>query len=112
MTLSGEGGSGEGMHGKRDWPQHWYSWMKYAAHKNPNLFNLPTLSDKDRHSESTVKMGFKCAHNKVEVFLQDILTDLKQAKGLRGVQVNFMYKNSQAFDCAKDNLTLLYGPTK
>ena len=41
----------------------------------------------------------------------DYLTDLKQAKDLRGVQVNFAYKEFQHFDCSR-KLCLFWAPTK
>ncbi len=74
-------GEGKRLYRKSDWPQHWYSWKEFAAHKNPNLFNLPTLSNKAQCIKFTVKIGFKCVHGKVKEFLQDYLTYLKQAKG-------------------------------
>ena len=102
---------GKRIYGRVDFPEHWIDWKQFAAHENPNLFNIPTLPDKERRIESTIKMGFKCPHGEIDTFLKEYLTDLKMTKGLRGVQVNFQYKPFQAFDCSR-MLTLLNGPTK
>jgi len=103
-------GNGKRIYGRRDFPSHWIDWDKFAAHDNPNLFNLPTTADKECRIESTIKMGFNLPHDQIKPFLQRYLTNLKQTKGLRGDQVNFQYKRFQAFDRSK-KLTLLCGPT-
>ncbi len=50
--------NGKRIYCRRDLPSHWIDWETFVAHKNPNLFNLPTLADKERRITSTVKMGF------------------------------------------------------